>query len=90
MAEVQLLGITHYPPFGWADDHMAGIHRALLSDPDVPAEAKDPANWPAEQQAEWGDDEGRSSAPVHRAALVAGFDRVRAELEAFDPDVVVI
>jgi hypothetical protein len=90
MAEVQLLGITHYPPFGWADDHMAGIHHALMGDPDVPPEAKDPANWPDEQRAEWGDDGGRSAAPGHRAALIDGLDRVRAELEAFDPDVVVI
>lgn len=90
MAEVQLLGITHYPPFGWADQHMSGIHHLLLSDPEVPAEAKDPANWPAEQRGEWGDDGGVSSAPVHRAALIDGLDRVRVELEAFDPDVVVI
>ena len=90
MAELQLLGITHYPPFGWADEHMAGIHHMLLGDPDVPADATDPANWPPEQRAEWGDDAGMTAAPIHRAAIVDGLDRVRAELEAFDPDVVVI
>ncbi|MFV0526663.1 MAG: extradiol ring-cleavage dioxygenase [Acidimicrobiales bacterium] len=90
MAEVQLLGITHYPPFGWADPHMAGIHHALMADPAVPAEATEPGRWPAEQQAEWGDDGGVAAAADHRAALIAGLDRVRAELEAFDPDVIVV
>ena len=90
MAEIQLLGLTHYPPFAWADEYMSGIHQALLGDPDVPDEAKDPSRWPAQQQAEWGDDKGRAAAARHRAALIDGFDRVRAELEAFDPDVVII
>jgi hypothetical protein len=90
MAEIQLLGITHYPPFGWADDHMAAIHHRLLADPDVPEHATDPSSWPPEMQQEWGDDAGRAAAPRHRAALIEGLDRVRADLEDFDPDVVVI
>lgn len=90
MAEIQLLGMTHYPPFAWADDHMSGIIHRILADPDIPAEAKDPVNWPEAMRAEWGDDGARASAPAHRAALIAGFDRVRADLEAFDPDVVLV
>ncbi|MEZ5262363.1 MAG: hypothetical protein R2755_11450 [Acidimicrobiales bacterium] len=90
MAELLLLGVTHYPPLCGVDDDMAGIHRHLLADPAVPAEARDPANWPAAQLAEWGDDQGRAAAAGHRAALVAGFDRVRAELEAFQPDAVLV
>ena len=90
MAEIQLLGMTHYPPFGWNDASMAGIMRRLLADPDVPAEAKDPANWPQPMRVEWGDDAGTSAAPAHRAALIDGFDRVRAALESFDPDVILV
>jgi hypothetical protein len=90
VAELLLLGVTHYPPLTGRDEDMAGIHRRLLADPAVPAAEKDPANWPGPQQQEWGDDEGRSSAPAHRAQLVAGFDRVRAALEAFNPDAVLI
>ncbi len=85
-----LAGVTHYPPLAGTDDDMAGIHRRMLADPDVPATEADPANWPAEQQAEWGNDEARSSAPGHRQALVDGFRTVRAEIEAFNPDAVVI
>ena len=74
MAELLLLGVTHYPPLALRDEDMAGIGRTLLADPAVPAEAKDPANWPEAMRAEWGDDEappprppiGRSWSPGSR------------------------
>lgn len=90
MAELMLAGVTHYPPLAGVDDDMAGIHRRMLADPDVPPELADPSRWPAEQRAEWGDDEARSAAAVHRALLREGFARVRAEIEAFEPDAVLI
>lgn len=90
MADLMLAGVTHYPPLAGTDDDMAGIHRRMLADPDVPESARDPANWPVEQRAEWGDDEARSSATGHRAALRDGFRQVRAEIEAFEPDAVLI
>jgi len=90
MAEIQLLGMTHYPPFGWDDDSMSGLMQMILSDPDIPADAKDPANWPAEAQREWGDDKGASAAPAHRAKLIDGLNTVRAALDDFDPDVILI
>ena len=33
MAEIQLLGITHYPPFGWADEHMAALEAEWGGEP---------------------------------------------------------
>ena len=90
MGEIQLLGMTHYPPFGWTDEHMSSIAHAILSDPAIPDDVKDPAGWPDEMRKEWGDDGGRSSAPHHRANLVAGLDRVRSALDEFDPDVLVV
>ena len=72
MAELLLVGVTHYPPLTWRDEDMAGILRTILRDPGIPAEAKDPAGWPEPMRAEWGDDEARSSAAAHRAQLVAG------------------
>ena len=39
---------------------------------------------------EWGADRGARGAARHRAELVVGFDKVRAALDAFAPDVVVI
>ncbi len=83
MAEIQLLGMTHYPPFNLPDPAMAYLHRLMLGDPAVPADAKEVANWPEPQRAEWGADEGLAAAAAHRTALIEGFDRVRAELDAF-------
>ncbi len=90
MAELLGLGLSHYPPFAGRDEDMAGILRWTLEDPDIPAEAKDEANWPPEMRAEWGSDQGRASAAAHRSQLLAGFKKVRAVLDAFAPDVIVI
>jgi hypothetical protein len=90
MAEILGVGLSHYPPLCTGDAQMAGILRRTLEDPGIPAPEKDPARWPAAMRAEWGDDEGTRAAAAHRAALVAGFRRVRAALDAFDPDVVLI
>lgn len=90
MAEVLGLGLSHYPPLSLADEKMAGILATTLEDPSIPAEAADPARWPSAMRAEWGTDRGASAAAGHRAALLAGFTRVRAALDAFRPDVVLI
>ena len=90
MAAIQLLGMTHYPPFGWNDDSMSGLAHMILADPAIPSEAKDPARWPEPMRAEWGTDGGKSAAPAHRAQLIEGLDRVRAALDAFDPDVILV
>lgn len=90
MAELLLLGMTHYPLLATTDDQMASLMRRMLSDPLVPEAVKDPAGWPAPMRAEWGDDEARSSAAAHRAVLRAGFAAQRAALEAFAPDVILV
>jgi hypothetical protein len=90
MAEILGLGITHYPPLCLPDTEMSGILRWTLEDPAIPASAKDPGHWPESMRAEWSDDQGAVAAARHRAALIAGLDRVRARLDAFRPDVVVL
>lgn len=90
MAEFLGLGMTHYPLLAGTDDHMAGLLRWTLTDPDIPEVEKDPAGWPALMQKEWGDDQGRASAAQHRAELREGLSRCRAELDAFEPDLVLV
>lgn len=84
------LGMTHYPLLAGTDEHMASLLRWTLTDPDIPAAAKDPAHWPEAMRAEWGEDQGRASAATHRAHLLAGLASVRAALDEFAPDVVVV
>jgi hypothetical protein len=90
MGEVLALGLTHYPPLMGPDADMAWVLEWTLEDPDMPAELRTPEGWPEPMRAEYGADRGAASAAVHRAALREGFTRVRAALDAFDPDVVVM
>ena len=90
MAELLLLGMTHYPPLAATDADMAGLLRGALKDPNLPPEEADPANWPPAMQAEWGHDEARASAAHHRAQLLDGFGRARQALEDFAPDAILV
>lgn len=90
MAGVIGLGMTHYPMLSGADTHMANLMKGILKDPDIPADRKDPSNWSALAQKEWGDDQGTTAAAGHRAALREGLDTVRAALDDFEPDVVLV
>jgi hypothetical protein len=82
--------MTHYPPLAGTDDHMADILRWTLKDTDIPPEVKDPATWPERMRREWSNDGGTAAARDHRAALRAGLQRCRQELDAFAPDVLVV
>ena len=90
MAEVIGLGMTHYPMLAGADTHMANLMKAVLTDPDIPEDRKDPANWSPLAQEEWGDDQGTTAAAGHRAALRADLDIVRTALDEFEPDVLLV
>ncbi|MEU8204835.1 hypothetical protein [Streptosporangium sp. NPDC049046] len=90
MADVIGLGMTHYPMVATDNANMASLLRGTLKDPDIPADRKDPENWSEQARREWGDDAGAAAAQGHREALRAGFDRIRAELDEFQPDVMVV
>jgi hypothetical protein len=90
MAEVLGLGLTHFPLLLTDDANMDVLLKTTLKDPDIPADAKDPKNWPPLGQREWGDDAGTAAAAEHRAVLRADLDRCRAALDEFNPDVLVV
>ena len=90
MGEILGLGISHWPRFGQRDDMMSVWLRRTLEDPDIPADKKDPATWPARMREEWGTDEGLAKAAEHRAAMLEGLRRVRKALDDFKPDAVVV
>ena len=91
MAEILGLGLTHYPPLIAPDeDKLIPLKRSLRNNDNIPAEMKIPTNWPEPMRIEYGEDEGYASSLEHRARLVAGFRRIREELDAFNPDFVVI
>ena len=90
MAEVLAVGISHYPPLTGSDDRMSYILKRMLQNPRLPEKYRHPEGWPAPMRDEWGTDEGTASAVVHRQRLVGELRKVRAALDAFRPDFVVI
>lgn len=84
------VGLTHYPPLAGTDEHMAGLLRWTLRDPDIPAAETDPANWPESMRADWSDDGGRAAAAHHRKELRENLGRCRDALDEFRPDLVVV
>ncbi len=90
MGDILGIGLSHYPPLGGVDDDMAHPLRSTLADDSIPASRRDSRSWSSEMQAEWGDDEGRAAAARHRKALVESFLQVRAAIDHFEPDAIVI
>jgi hypothetical protein len=62
MAEILGLGCTHRPVMLRRNEDWTGMMRTSLDDPDMPAEMKDPAHWPAPLRAELGNDWGSAAA----------------------------
>lgn len=90
MAEIIGAGVTHYPGFLWHDRDMALLLRSALKSSKVPARFKDQKNWPQAMVAEWGSDEGLAAAERHRRQVFDNYRKVRARIDAFKPDFVVI
>jgi hypothetical protein len=90
MADILGIGISHWPRLRDVIGNYPMRIKASLKDPDIPDDAKDPANWPQAMREEWGDDEGSRSAPLHRDSCLAGIRAVRAALDDFKPDAIVI
>lgn len=90
MGDVLAIGITHYPPLTGPDARMASILKHMLQNPRLPEKLRTPGGWPEAMRKEWGTDEGAAAAGLHRQQLVAELRKVRAALDAFKPDFVVI
>ena len=84
------LGMTHYPPVSWTDEHMGDIFRLTRAAPNVRDDVKDPRNWPDGALAELADDDGIAAAAADRARLIAGFQACRCALDAFAPDFLIV
>jgi hypothetical protein len=91
MGEILGLGLTHSPSFIRPDeDKDSSLMRTLRNNSRIPPEMKNPTNWPEPMRIEFGEDEGVASAKRLRERMVAGFRKLRAELDAFNPDLVLI
>jgi Catalytic LigB subunit of aromatic ring-opening dioxygenase len=83
------LGITHYPPLSYKGNLTRRI-KLLLEDPLLPEDLRSPAGWHPTMREQWGTDEGWTHSEQHRHDLIYHFRRIRAELDAFEPDFVLL
>ena len=89
MSDILGLGITHYPALVARTARPVSLRR-LLQDPGLPERYRTPDGWPEIMRREWGDDEGATFAEQHRQTILAEIRRLRAELDAFRPDFVLV
>src|SRR2546427_7515986 len=91
MGTIMGMGSSHWPAMIQPDEAKPWpFLRTLASDPRVPPELRNPLNWPEGVRAEWGQDEGVSAHREHRRRLVEAFRTLRAEIQAFDPDFILM
>jgi hypothetical protein len=89
MGQILGLGMTHYPNLSWKGNMSRRI-KACLDDRELPEKFRSPENWHPAMRAQWGDDEGQAHSDSHRRELIENSRRIRAELDAFNPDFVLV
>ena len=91
MGDILGMGLTHYPSLIAPDEERAfPLTRILKTNDRIPPALKEPRSWPEPMRHEYGDDQGLTAARQHRERLVRGFRKLRAELDDFQPDFVLI
>jgi hypothetical protein len=91
MSQILGMGVSHYP--GLLVPHRAWpnlIQRNVDVGRVSPELFADHSRWPAVMREEWGNDAGAAAAREHERRLLQGFATMRAQLDAFKPDVVLI
>jgi hypothetical protein len=84
------VGVSHFPPLAYPDTAFAAALRWTLQDPDLPRSLRDPGGWPDAMRDEWAADGGAAAAARHRSDLIGGCDRVRAAIDDFAPDALLV
>jgi len=69
---------------------MSWILKRMLQNPGLPEKYRHAQGWPEGMRAEWGNDEGVSAARNHRDRLVQSLRRIRAQIDQFRPDFIVV
>jgi hypothetical protein len=91
MADILGVGMTHYPGLVGTDERgSSNLARVLKQNTRIPEAKKQPSTWAPEMRQEFGDDEGLTASIKHRQRLVDGFRVLRAEIDAFKPDFLLI
>jgi len=89
MGQILGLGITHFPNLA-AKANMSRRTQQCLEDPTLPAHLRAVENWHPTMRAQWGEDCGQRHSDQHRQDMIDEFRKIRRELDAFNPDCVLI
>jgi hypothetical protein len=89
MGEILGIGITHQPTLAAKTLVPVALRRAL-ADPLLPEPFRTGEAWSPQLREEYGTDGGLAACERHRSELITEFARVRAALDAFRPDVIVV
>ena len=91
MAEILGIGTTDFPMLREAPGGMTGVlYSGLNTGPHYKPETKDPKNWPEPMQQEWSDDNGRAAGIEKQERQFGMFRNLRAKIDAFKPDFILI
>jgi hypothetical protein len=91
MSDILGLTLAHFPYLRLKHYHLPSVlsgnmGRGWLDKPHL----KDPTNWPAPMREEWGDDQGATTGKLAQEHEIEQFRKVRAALDEFNPDLIVI
>ncbi len=89
MGQILGLGMTHYPPL-LTKGNMSGRILRCLEDPALAERFRSADNWHPTMREQWSNDQGQAHSDRHRQDLITQFRKIRAELDAFNPDFVLI
>ena len=89
MGQILGLGITHYPGLSYKGNLTRRI-KLLLADPQLPERLRSPEGWHPTMRDQWSTDEGLNHSEKHRNDMIHYFRKARAELDAFQPDFVLL
>ena len=89
MGQIFGLGITHYPGLSYKGNLTRRI-KLLLADPLLPEHLRSTDNWHPTMREQWSNDEGWRHSEQHRQDMIHYFRKARAELDAFEPDFVLL
>jgi hypothetical protein len=89
MGQILGLGITHYPNLA-AKLNMSWRMQNVLEDPALPERFRSADNWHPTMRKQWGNDKGQAHSDQHRQDMIDEFRKTRRELDAFNPDFVLI
>jgi hypothetical protein len=89
MGQILGLGITHYPNLA-TQLNMSWRFQKCIEDATLPERFRSAAKWHPTAREQWGEDQGRAHSDRHRQDLIDEFRKIRREIDAFEPDFVLI